>query len=182
MSPNLSLPSLVVSRWSLARSPRPQTTIRDDSFNWHVQPICQRPIRFPPERRAFSPEQITHGCGPVCPRNLLKLQLSSYSCQPEGITRLPQLLHSCEDSKPRGAQCASLRATKGVFRRDVNQFRHEPRRKRANLKKDHLEVLASGRLNPSRSLVPECSPVAGAIFQVFSLFPIRCRTSGERFE
>ena len=43
--------------------------------NWHVQPICQRPIRFPPERRAFSPEQITHECGPVCPRNLIKLQL-----------------------------------------------------------------------------------------------------------
>jgi len=27
--------------------------------NWHVQPICQRPNRFPPERCAFSPEQIT---------------------------------------------------------------------------------------------------------------------------
>ena len=86
----------VIGRWQEAYARRRGSAT--DSFNWHVQPICQRPIRFPPERRAFSPEQITHGCGPVCPRNLLKLQLSSYNCQPEGITRLPQLLHSCEDS------------------------------------------------------------------------------------
>jgi len=51
-------------------------------INWHVQPICQRPNRLPPERRAFSPEQITHGCGPVCPRNLSKLQRSLRHCQP----------------------------------------------------------------------------------------------------
>jgi len=51
-------------------------------INWHVQPICQRPIRFPPERRAFSPDEITHECGSRCPRNLLKLQLPSHACQP----------------------------------------------------------------------------------------------------
>jgi len=28
------------------------------SHDWHVQPYCQRPNRFPPEGRAFSPEQI----------------------------------------------------------------------------------------------------------------------------
>ena len=26
------------------------------SHDWHVQPSCQRPNRFPPERRVFSPE------------------------------------------------------------------------------------------------------------------------------
>jgi len=52
-------------------------------INWHVQPICQRPIRFPPERCAFSPEQITHECESVCPRNLFKLQRSSHAVNPK---------------------------------------------------------------------------------------------------
>ncbi len=52
-------------------------------INWHVQPICQRPIRFPPERCAFSPEQITHKCESVCPRNLFKLQRSQYAVNPK---------------------------------------------------------------------------------------------------
>jgi phage terminase large subunit-like protein len=35
------------------------------------------------------------------------------------------------------------RATKDAFRQIRANFRHEPRRKRSNLRKDHLEVLAS---------------------------------------
>jgi hypothetical protein len=33
------------------------------------------------------------------------------------------------------------------------------------LKKDHLEVSANNAFNPSRNLVPECSPVAGTDLQ-----------------
>jgi len=36
-----------------------------------------------------------------------------------------------------------LRATENGLRTGIGQFRHEPRRKRSNLRKDHLEVLAS---------------------------------------
>jgi hypothetical protein len=49
-------------------------------------------------------------------------------------------------------------------------FRHKPRRKTISLKKDHLEVSANNAFNPSRNLVPECSPVAGTDLQVFPVF------------
>jgi hypothetical protein len=76
-------PSLVVRLRSPTKAcDRRQRSATAYSFNWHVQPICQRPIRFPPERRAFSPDEITHECGSRCPRNLLKLQPPSHRCQP----------------------------------------------------------------------------------------------------
>ncbi len=62
----------------------------------------------------------------------------------------------------------------------ASHFRHE-QGGRLSLGKRSCGGSCDPRLNPSRSFVPECSPVAGAIFQVFSLFPVRCRTSDERF-
>ncbi len=77
---------------------------------------------------------------------------------------------------PHPLQC--LFGTRRFFR--ASHFRRE-QGGRLSLGKRSCGGSCDPRLNPSRSFVPECSPVAGAIFQVFSLFPIRCRTSDERF-
>jgi hypothetical protein len=37
---------------------RPDLCPSHSSHDWHVQPSCQRPNRFPPERCAFSPEGL----------------------------------------------------------------------------------------------------------------------------
>ena len=75
------------------------------SHDWHVQPSCQRPNRFPPERRVFSPEgsyvQLSslRSTGRVrdpsphkkllCPRNLIKLLALLLACQPIVPTGFP---------------------------------------------------------------------------------------------
>jgi hypothetical protein len=86
-------------------------------------------------------------------------------------------LHSREDST-RGAQSASIRATKGVFRRDVDSFRHEPRRKRTNLKKDHLEVLAV-TLKPFEELCPRIKTPWPELNSWICCLMFRCRTRDE---
>ncbi len=79
------------------------------SHDWHVQPSCQRPNRFPPERRVFSPEgspvQLSslRSTGRVrdppphkdflCPRNLIKLLALLLACQPIVPTGFPLEIH-----------------------------------------------------------------------------------------
>ena len=79
------------------------------SHDWHVQPSCQRPNRFPPERRVFSPEgsdvQLSslRSTGRVrdpsphkkllCPRNLIKLLALLLACQPIAPTGFPLEIH-----------------------------------------------------------------------------------------
>ena len=82
------------------------------SHDWHVQPSCQRPNRFPPERRVFSPEgsyvQLSslRSTGRVrnpsphkkllCPRNLIKLLVLLLACQPIVPTGFPLEIHIWE--------------------------------------------------------------------------------------
>jgi len=81
------------------------------SHDWHVQPICQRPNRLPPERRAFSPERICSYAQAVrrrhsCPRptsrartrnpsvlETLKVTGSGACCQPIVPTGFPPFMH-----------------------------------------------------------------------------------------
>ncbi len=79
------------------------------SHDWHVQPSCQRPNRFPPERRVFSPEQRLCRDGRLarpaeqssafpknnsaCPRNLIKLLVLLLACQPIVPTGFPLEIH-----------------------------------------------------------------------------------------
>jgi hypothetical protein len=90
--------------------------------NWHVQPICQRPIRFPPERCALSPEQITPGGEPVCPRNLFKLQRSSHAVNPKESQDFHNFCTVEEMGSRRLALGSGERATKRDFRRDGPKF------------------------------------------------------------
>ena len=80
---------------------------------------------------------------------------------PETSTTFAQ----AKKTQPRVAAKPAARVARATFcaRRDASpvwrpiKSRHEPIRKRSNLRKDRLEVLAK-RANPSRSLVPECEP------------------------
>jgi hypothetical protein len=131
--------------------------------NWHVQPICQRPNRFPPERCAFSPEQITHGCGPVCPRNLSKLQRSLRHCQPWGITRLPQFLHTCENST-QGSFTLLARNETHLPTEPTCQFSARAHAEAFKLEKRSLGGSCADAKTLRGALSPNANPVAGADF------------------
>jgi len=140
---------------TLGLEPEPFHTVVDHNRRPQTEACCRRrdPRRthltgtfnlFVKDRIAFrlsgalsGQARLTQGKS-RCPRNLLKLQSPPYNCQPEGITRLPQLFNSRE-----GTQLQGLRATKDAFRlKPWAEFRRKPRRKHSNLEKDHLEVLA----------------------------------------
>ncbi len=93
------------------------------SHDWHVQPSCQRPNRFPPERRAFSPERKGSFARARRPR-LHRIRLSSKPiqatrsparCQPIVPTGFPPVFHNPgtstdprRDSRPRLSSRAKL--------------------------------------------------------------------------
>ena len=110
------------------------------SHDWHVQPSCQRPNRFPPERRVFSPEgsdvQLSslRSTGRVrnpsphkkllCPRNLIKLLALLLACQPIVPTGFPLEIHIgnwtetvslCETGQPMAAVPTQVVAARGPF-------------------------------------------------------------------
>ena len=110
------------------------------SHDWHVQPSCQRPNRFPPERRVFSPEgsdvQLSslRSTGRVRdpaphkkllrPRNLIKLLAPLLACQPIAPTGFPLEIHIgnwtetvslCETGQPMAAVPTQVVAARGPF-------------------------------------------------------------------
>src|SRR5579885_2416520 len=54
--------------------------------------VVKEPNRLPPKRRAFSPAR-RHKCTSVCPRNLSKLRVGRWHCQPFVATGFPRLFH-----------------------------------------------------------------------------------------
>ena len=103
------------------------------SHDWHVQPSCQRPNRFPPERRVFSPEgsdvQLSslRSTGRVrnpsphkkllCPRNLIKLLVLLLACQPIVPTGFPLEIHIWElDRKADSSRLKPVRNDNGSGR------------------------------------------------------------------
>jgi hypothetical protein len=205
------------------------------SHDWHVQPICQRPNRLPPERRAFSPERISPCAqavwrGHSCPRltsraptrnpsvlETLKVTGSGACCQPIVPTGFPPFMHillgilgsstvsflrvaSCPlwfvDLPPRTQRCNERRSgfpscsfvpfvvvdlpprTQTYTKRDrelfyaqqnaasaceAAPFRHQPKRKSANLIKDLVKVLATNAKTLRGSLSPNETPWPGLI-------------------
>ena len=136
------------------------------SHDWHVQPSCQRTDPLPPER-ALSVQSRDTQVRPCLSAKLVqttRLRRSlSTRCWHRISTCFPQsgeLNHSLKRSSSRTRRNASPTYTTTPM-----PFRHKPRRKSINLKKDHLEVSAKNAFNPSRNLVPECSPVAGTDLQ-----------------
>ena len=152
MSPNLSLNRRRSS--VVGRRKRPATAGRDlrrithltGTFNLFVKDR----IAFRLSGALSGQARLTRGES-RCPRNLLKLQSPPYNCQPEGITRLPQVFNSGSGLNLTG-RAGNNESRNAAFAHDKGHlppFRNTSKcavrhwRKRSNLKKDHLEVLAS---------------------------------------
>ena len=94
--------------------------------------FCQRPIRFPPERCAFSPPGSFAGFRR--PRNLIKLRVRSSGCQPFEITGFPPVFNSKGSVHPDIAvrQTGELflqRARKRASTWTRHKIRRRPKRK-----------------------------------------------------
>jgi hypothetical protein len=109
------------------------------SHDWHVQPYCQRPNRFPPEGCAFSPEQ-THTNA-----NLSVLEtFKTYRVQLASVNPLNS--HDFHVISTRGAATRRELIQHSRTRLPLIRpytFRRRPKRKISNLRKDHLEVVAT---------------------------------------
>jgi hypothetical protein len=127
----------------------------DSTHDWHVQPICQRPNRLPPERRVFSPER-TFEYRAFLP-TLLRVRLSS---KPLKATRSGALLstHCAHRISTCFAQAGKLYTSLWSLHLERDRTRlpllgkHAPEKGQAfsaraeaeavHLEKDRLEVLA----------------------------------------
>ena len=119
------------------------------SHDWHVQPSCQRPIRFPPERRAFSPVLIHTSANQAV---LETLQPYSAAANPVNL-RIPQVFLMISTleyllnwiRRERACSSSAQRATVCVFHSGgIRKIAISAHAKMEDLKlrKDHLEVLA----------------------------------------
>ena len=162
MSPNLSL-QVAGCRLSDGEAPRRQPANLRLLITGTFNLIVKDRIAFPPERRAFSPDDSRTKRLSLS-SNFMNLSRAREGCQLTETTGLPQFLHreGADDepryfwrqqsgrrrrspSQPYTKCCTSndLRATKRDFRDEWSGLvRHAPRRKRSNLIKDRLEVLA----------------------------------------